>query len=122
MTFTLSQLLAAMIAVESGGDPGKVGDYVNGKATAIGILQIHKIAVDDVNTRYGSHWTWPDDCYDVGASKLIWFDYCRWRGGAKFNAEKWSRAFNGGPHGWLKPSTLAYWLKVKAELEKQKGS
>ena len=32
-------------------------------------------------------------------------------------AETYARIWNGGPDGWKKPTTAAYWRKVRAKLE-----
>lgn len=56
-----------LIAIESGGDPNAIGDY--GKA--VGVLQIHKIMVDECN-RIADHKMFKyEDREDVHKSKMM---------------------------------------------------
>lgn len=109
-------LLAAMIAVESGGDERAIGD----SGRSIGVLQISRAVVEDVNRRYGTHYIWPDDCYNRKKSVEICVGYLRRYGGRSQSPEKWARIWNGGPQGHRKPETRAYWEKVKTELNQKK--
>lgn len=106
-------LLAAMIAVESGGDDRAIGD----EGRSIGILQISRAVVVDVNQRYGTRYIWPDDCYNRRKSVEICVGYLRRYGGRSQSPEKWARIWNGGPGGHRKPETRAYWEKVKSNLK-----
>ena len=36
---------------------------------------------------------------------------------APTTAETYARIWNGGPDGWRKPTTAAYWRKVRVKLE-----
>lgn len=113
----LLDLLAAIEYVESNGDPDAIGD--NG--AAVGCLQIHKIMVQDVNRILRKRGYTFAGCYDYNdrysrsqsyAMAEIYFDhYCE---GEDF--EHMARCWNGGPSGYQKESTKAYWEKVKARL------
>jgi hypothetical protein len=105
-------LLAALIAVESGGDCRAIGD----QGRSIGILQITEACVRDVNRIYGIHYRWPDDCFDRKSSVEICVAYLNWYGGKSKSLEKSARIWNGGPKGHRNAETLAYWRKVKKHL------
>ena len=49
----LASLIAALIFVESGGNPNAVGD----QGRAIGVLQVHRAVVADVNRLYGTQYS-----------------------------------------------------------------
>ena len=108
-------LLAAMIAVESGGDCRAVGD----QGRSIGILQISRGVVEDVNRIRGTHYKWPDDCFDRRKSIEICVAYLTHYGGKSKSLEKAARQWNGGPQGHRNPASLKYWKRVKQQLEKQ---
>ena len=112
---TVTILLDALIQVESRGDSLTIGD--NGKA--VGVLQIRKCMVDDVNRilkrnnisyRYSYNDRW-------SRSKSIqMFDiYCKHY---RLNtAEKMARCWNGGPKGMQNNITVTYWNKVNNKLD-----
>ena len=106
-------MLDAIEWVESKGDPWAVGD--DGKA--VGAYQIHKIYVDDVNriTRPGII-TFKERS-DPEKSRRMVTIYLNHYGGT---FEEMARKHNGGPNGHKKPSTEAYWEKVKARMESVK--
>ncbi len=113
------QLLDAIEQVESGGDSSAVGD--NGKA--VGAYQIHKIYVDDVNRIYGTRFTY-EDRWDKFESRELVRMYVNWyimesNGGSGNYFRDIARIHNGGPNGYKKECTKAYWEKVKAELERK---
>lgn len=112
----LSILLSAMAQVESGGNPHAFNYYEQ----AYGILQIREDAVADVN-KYRLQSYKLDDAFDPGHARDIAAHYLRlWCSAAgKYSYEDAARIWNGGPTGWWKLSTLAYWYKVKAELERR---
>lgn len=127
---TVEKAMAACISVESGGDAKAQGDYEDKKnklrPKAIGILQIHKEMVDDVNRINGlrgdkARYTY-DDRWDVAKSKQMFRTYQSWY--AKYypiaagkEIEVMARRWNGGPRGELKrEKTSEYWRKVKAAL------
>ena len=105
-------LLAAMIAVESGGDCRAVGD----QGRSIGILQISRGVVEDVNRIRGTHYKWPDDCFDRRKSIEICVAYLTHYGGKSKSLEKAARQWVGGPQGHRKAETRAYWIKVKKHI------
>lgn len=105
-----SALLAAMIAVESGGNPSAIGDG----GRSVGILQISRAVVADVNRIHGTDYRWPDDCF-TSCSFIIWHRYLsHYAPGA--SDETVARIRNGGPSGHRKASTKAYWRKVRSQL------
>lgn len=114
-----SKLIDALQAVETGGhpDPARaVGD----DGRSIGILQIQKGVVEDVNRVTGSRFTWVD-AYDPQKARLICQAYLRHyavpsRIGSMDPYEASARIWNGGPHGHIKLATLPYWHKVCAHL------
>ena len=56
-TNIIAQVLAALISIESGGDPAAIGD----SGRAVGILQMWPIAVDEANRLAGRPlWTYAD--------------------------------------------------------------
>jgi len=124
-------LLDAIIQVESGYNENAIGD--NGEA--LGIAQIHKICVDDVNRiekiiakkegRRPTQFTY-EDRKSSDKSKQIMRIYLSWYGanykkntGLEPSSEVFSRIWNGGPSGWKKLSTEVYWTKVKNRLHQQ---
>jgi soluble lytic murein transglycosylase-like protein len=107
-----SALLAALIAVESGGNNQAVGD----NNRSIGCLQITEACVRDVNRIYGTHYRWPNDCFDRKKSVEICVAYLRHYGGKSKSLEKAARQWVGGPQGHRKPETRPYWKRVQQQL------
>jgi len=124
-------LLAALIAVESGGDCNAIGD--NGKA--VGCLQIHPIMVDDCNrildikgkgqqkVARPFRFKKSDREFD-SVSRNMAVTYLRWYGDRQWHKnigmgkyEFYARIWNGGPDGWSEEATVKYWGKVKAAME-----
>ena len=122
----LSILLAAMVTVESGGDCSAVGD--GGKSR--GPLQISRAYYDDALEQLKDE----DPAYDVPSYEVAAHSP-RWSGvlaRAYFrryapescgaftvaDCEVLARIHNGGPRGHKKKATLAYWQRVKKELDK----
>ena len=110
-------LLAALIAVESSGDPDAVGD--NG--LAFGCLQLHAAYVQDAAQWAGEAWTHEDAFNLELARKIVRAYMARYatekRLGKSPTYEDIARIHNGGPNGFKKAATDGYWLKVKKELE-----
>jgi len=117
------QLLDAMEFVESGGNKHAVGD--NGKA--IGSFQIHSIYVDDVNRILQSTYQHKAYKFKYEDRHNYWYSKCmvkhylehyatKERIGREPTFEDIARIHNGGPNGWKKDSTKAYWQKVKKRL------
>tara|TARA_R110000851_G_scaffold123234_4_gene252953 strand:+ start:333 stop:728 length:396 start_codon:yes stop_codon:yes gene_type:complete len=112
-----TELVNALIQVESNGNDDAVGDNGN----AIGCLQIWEIYHTDATERsnIGGKYL---DCYTRDYSIKVFDAYMRryardaWTDPLKFDAEKVARIHNGGPKGYKKKSTLKYWAKVQSIL------
>lgn len=108
-------ILNAIIQVESRGNPKAHAQSED----AVGILQIRKCMVDDINRilkkrgallRYTYNDRWDED------KSIEMFDiFCTYYG--LNTAEEMARCWNGGPRGINNPRTLHYWNKVENELE-----
>ena len=125
---SFKDLLDAIEQVESGGDPNAIGD----DGAAIGAYQIHKIYVDDVNRiialymkdvnfrfTYKDRWDKDKSGTMVGIFTNHYTKFYvveTWRLGMS-NNEARARIHNGGPAGWKKDCTKAYWEKVKRAFE-----
>lgn len=112
---TIWQLIAILIQIESGGNDLAVGD--NGKA--LGCLQIHEIYVRDINRLWGTDYK-HIDAFERTKATQMFLAYTGWYAvkmeedtGRKATFEDIARIHNGGPDGWKKESTKAYWDKVK---------
>lgn len=109
---TISNLISALIIVESSGNDMAIGDH--GKA--IGPLQIHKAVVLDVNKFTGSHYR-HQDMTNRAQARAVCEAYLR-HYGKGCSTEQLARKWNGGgPSGDKKKSTEAYWAKVKKHLK-----
>jgi hypothetical protein len=108
---TISNLISALIIVESSGNDMAIGD--NGKA--IGPLQIHKAVVLDVNRITGSHYQW-QQMTNRAQARAVCEAYLK-HYGKNCSTEQLARRWNGGPTGDRKPATEAYWAKVKKHLK-----
>jgi len=107
----IAALIAAMMLVESGGDPNAVGDGGH----ALGVLQIHACVVQDVNRIYGTTCRHSDALDPAWAKEICRLCLMRYAGPGA-SPEKMARIWNGGPRGHLKPSTHKYWQKVREKL------
>lgn len=124
-SYTMEELIQAIIIVESGGDDYVIGDrHLQNKA--YGSLQIRQPCVDDVNERAGTDYRAEDM---LGNRRLsvwcfLWY-ISRYateeRLGRTPTAEDIARIWNGGPNGYKKKSTHRYWSKVRKELEENRG-
>ena len=103
-------------------------------ATSSNVYQIRKIYVDDVNRiiinrAHEYHFT-PAGCFGYSdvtsretSEKMMreywahWGEHYEEKTGNPVTYEVLARIHNGGPLGWKKPETLAYWQKVKAIME-----
>ena len=108
---TLSNLITALIAVESSGNDIAIGD--NGRA--VGPLQIHRGVVLDVNRFTGSHYRWESMTNRAQARAVCQAYLLHYGRGA--TTEQLARRWNGGPTGDRKSATVAYWLKVQRNLK-----
>ena len=120
MTTCLIVLIAALRAVGSanGAEPRCEGNE----------LQITRICVRDANriaALSGSavRRAWADRLDPRRSEKLVVAHLSYWgavytrRTGRIPTAETYARIWNGGPDGWRKPTTAAYWRKVRVKLE-----
>ena len=112
----LDRLYAAIIQVESGGNP----NAPDGKAGEVGIAQIRPIMVRECNRIVGAERWSLDDRKDPAKSREMFNTYIEhWQRGRSL---EWAaRAWNGGPT-WHKSKrqvylTSGYWRKVRAELK-----
>ena len=109
---TISNLISALIIVESSGNDLAIGD--NGRA--LGPLQIHRGVVLDVNRITGSHYRHQDMTNRVQA-RAVCEAYLKHWGKGKTTEEQ-ARIWNAGPQGHKKKTaTQAYWLKVQRNLK-----
>jgi len=114
-----TQLVNAIIQVESNGKDDAVGD--NG--SAIGCLQIWKPYWFDA-TEHSNIGGVYRDCFKRDYAVLVFDAYMKryareaWTDPAKFDAEKVARIHNGGPKGYKRKSTEKYWRKVLTELNR----
>tara|TARA_Y100000289_G_C3915883_1_gene147385 strand:- start:910 stop:1287 length:378 start_codon:yes stop_codon:yes gene_type:complete len=123
MSISVSLLITALAIVESNMDPNAIGD----DGEAVGILQITPIVIRDVNRIFGTDYTL-EDRKNVQFSRNICNLYLSYYGdkyeedtGFKKSPEALARIWNGGPYGYNKKYTKAYWLKVKKVIDYQKG-
>lgn len=118
----LTNIATVLKQVESLGDINAVGD--GGKAH--GILQIHKICVDDINRYYGTDYT-HEDAFDEVCSEEMFNLYISMgiklyikRHGVEPTEEQVVRMWNGGIYsGHRRKTTLKYYrryLKFKKKL------
>lgn len=102
-------LVAAMIAVESGGNANALGR--NGE---IGALQIRSCVVRDVNRVYGTKYTHAGMTNVDDAVRVASLYIKAYAPGA--SPEVQARVWNGGPRGATKAATLGYWGRVKRQM------
>ena len=108
---TLSNLISALIIVESSGNDLAIGD--NGRA--VGPLQIHRGVVQDVNRFTGSHYRW-ESMTNRAQARAVCEAYLTHYGKGK-STEEQARIWNGGPQGHKKKqATEVYWNKVKQHI------
>ena len=115
--------LAALLAVESGGDKAAVGDkHLSNRA--YGIMQIRKPYLTDVNRIAGTNYTLKRVANSEALSRWCVVTYVKHYGkrytrltGKPLTIEVASRLHNGGPNGWKKRSTDAHWIKVRNHME-----
>lgn len=115
------RLLNAIARVESNNNPRAEGDRdKNGNPRAIGMYQIWKIYVDDVNRMSSKKFTY-EDRWDARKSREMVRIYIAFYSrhykrttGREATVEVMARIHNGGPSGWRKDETRSYWKKIKA--------
>jgi hypothetical protein len=124
-TNLLTVLIPALIAVESSNLPRpKDGD--NG--AAVGPLQIHAAVVADVNRILGKPEGWYrlEDRRSRTHSTMMCCVYLLHYGDRYMRKHKtyptlevYARMWNGGPDGYKKAATRAYWRKVQNHLPRK---
>ena len=107
----LTNLITALIAVESSGNDLAIGD--NGRA--VGPLQIHRGVVLDVNRFTGSHYRW-ESMTNRAAARAVCQAYLTHYGRGA-TTEQLARRWNGGPTGDRKQATVAYWRRVQKAIK-----
>jgi soluble lytic murein transglycosylase-like protein len=107
----LTNLITALIAVESSGNDLAIGD----QGRAIGPLQIHRAVVVDVNRFTGSHYRHQDMTNRATARAVCQVYLEHYGRGA--TTEQLARRWNGGPTGDRKTATLPYWRKVEKAMK-----
>jgi hypothetical protein len=108
---TISNLITALIIVESSGNDLAIGDG----GRAIGPLQIHRGVVLDVNRITGSNYR-HQDMTNRAQARAVCEAYLRHYGKGA-TTEQLARRWNGGPKGDQKQATAAYWRKVQKEIK-----
>ena len=108
-------LVDAVMYVESRNNP----NAWNKREDACGVLQIRPIMINDVN-RIISKKNIPkvytlNDRWSKTKSIEI-FNIIQEYYSPNGTPERIARVWNGGPNGYKKPQTLAYWHKVKQQL------
>ena len=117
---TESDLIDALIIVESRGNDSAVGDRHLVGNEAVGALQIRPIMVREVNRilkikKSDKRFKLSDrfDRTKTIEMFLVWKNYHHPDG----DFEKIARNWNGGPKGYKKTRTEKYWAKVQKELD-----
>jgi len=105
-------LLSAVAMVESSNDPLKN----NSKENAVGLLQIRRLAMIDLNQHYGTNYALAD-FYNPKLARWAFVHYTSLYGAATF--EDRCRCWNSGSK-WKRKKHLTdgYWRKVQRELAK----
>src|SRR6185295_1043862 len=109
-TWSLSEILAAIRAVESGGSPDGGRGALGDRGEAVGPYQIHRAYWEDARVA-GVHSDCRDPEYARGVVLAYWKRYCA-RALETRDAEVLARVHNGGPSGAAKTSTIPFWRKV----------
>ena len=114
----LSPFINAIIQVESEGRR-----YVPGACGELGPLQISPICLEDINqirARMGYEYSFTSmDCFSRSKSVEMFYFYTDyWIEEHELDPtdENRARIWNGGPRGWEKSSTKAYWQKVQRAM------
>lgn len=115
----LSNLITALIIVESSGNDQAIGD--NGRA--LGPLQIHKAVVLDVNRITGSHYR-HQDMTNRAQARAVCEAYLKHyvtekRIGRKPTVADFAKVWNSGPEGFKKTCSDKYAAKVQLQTIKQ---
>jgi hypothetical protein len=115
----LTNLISALIAVESSGNDLAIGD----QGRAIGCLQIHKAVVLDANRITGSHYRHQDMTNRVAARAVCQAYLTHYvtekRIGRKPTIADFAKVWNSGPDGFKKTCSDKYSAKVQLQTIKQ---
>ena len=116
---TISNLISALIIVESSGNDRAIGD----QGRAIGCLQIHKAVVADVNKFTGSHYRHQDMTNRAQARAVCEAYLTHYvtekRIGRKPTIADFAKVWNSGPEGFKKTCSEKYAAKVQLQTTKQ---
>ena len=114
-----NNLIEALIQVESEGIEDIHGDLGLKEGPSVGVLQIRPIMVREVNRilkiqKINKKYRLKDRYSRKKSIEMfnIWREFYHPDG----NFEVISRTWNGGPRGYLKKSTVGYWMEVQNEL------
>ena len=118
-TLKYDNLIEALIQVESEGIEDIHGDTGLKEGPSVGVLQIRPIMVREVNRilkiqKIIKKYKLKDRYSRKKSIEMfnIWREFYHPDG----NFEVISRTWNGGPRGYLKKSTVGYWMEVQNEL------
>lgn len=116
---TYDNLIQALIQVESEGIEDIHGDIGLKEGPSVGVLQIRPIMVREVNRilklqKINKKYKLKDRYSRKKSIEMfnIWREFYH----ADGNFEVISRTWNGGPKGYLKKTTVGYWMEVQNEL------
>ena len=109
-----SNLIDAIIKVESNGDDNAIGDK-DLKDKAYGPMQIRQPAVTDVNIKAGTNHKAEDMLGNRSLSIWLFKEYMDMYAKDKSDQDK-ARIWNGGPTGHKRATTIGYWNKVRKHL------
>lgn len=109
-------LVDAIHQVETG---GRLGPILGDGGAALGPLQIHRGCWQDARMPYGTY----EDCKRLEYAKEVFKRYMaryatQRRLGRPVTDQDRARIWNGGPNGYKKKATVAYWSKVRKELNR----
>ena len=115
----ISNLITALIIVESGGNDLAIGDG----GRALGPLQIHRAVVVDVNRITGSSYRW-QEMTNRAQARAVCEAYLRHyvtekRINRNPTVADFAKVWNSGPNGFKKTVSDNYVRKFEAELRKQ---
>lgn len=105
----------AILWQESRGDPNAVGDG----GRAIGAYQIHRDYWSDGTRFLGVTWPYSDARDPVKALAVVraYTEHYVRAAGIEWTAQNIARIHNGGPQGYRKAATRAYWRKIERIME-----
>ena len=110
-----AELLAALIVVESNGN-----DLARGRHGELGALQVRPCVVRDVNRIAGTHYRWAEMTNRwaaLGVFRIYTGHYCtEARLKRPVTDQDRARTWHGGPDGWKRRKTVAYWKRVRARM------